>query len=374
MQFDILGVRFVATIDDPGAKQFVAAFTDSYTREGREHVPAPSRRMEVVLRRDAPHVVDGGIDVVVHRSPSQAEWDFSGRLVKTEDGVLASWPPRDTTVELSEDRAVVTVGPAASSALAGESLFHVCRSLALYRREPTMGPLIHAAAVAGPAGAVAFCGLPGAGKTTLMLHAVMDLGYAPVANDRALLCGDPPALVGFPGYLSCCEGTLLTDPRLQRSAEAFEVPGNPLRTLVRDEPLKPDFSKAHKRLYPMKWLVDLTGTPYRPGAHLAALVLPRVAPHENPVLRQLDLRRSEHRSFVSEVVRSNVFASPDPSWGSWHGLTWPGSATMADDVLETLQSHEIPVFELRTTPQGCPGLEDLLSATAGTPLRSERPA
>lgn len=368
MRIDILGVGF--QLERPlnaGCARWIDSFIAAYDHRGAA-MPVDCI-FTVSLRRDSKtnEFLSEGERIGVHASISQPEWNFGGTRWCTDGVTTCTWPTRHATIRLDHDcrRLTVTIAPHIGDSHVAETLFHTCRGVALYARDWRRGPLVHASAIAGAAGAVAFCGAPGAGKTTLLLHAVLNLGYWPVANDRMLLWGGDPLVVSFPGYVSCCEGSLLADDRLARAAIAFERGGNDLRTMSRPMTLRNDFSKKHKRLYPMSWLVDLTGKPYTTGMPLAAFVLPRLGMElATPRIRRLDLRDCENREAVKRVVRDNLFIDGDTAFLPWHGLRWPGDPSDVDRLLTVLSDAEVPIFEFRTSPMGCPGLSDILYETA----------
>lgn len=363
--FNLLGVRLELETQDAEALQFVDAFLAAY--DGHDGGSSANVKLRARLRRA--HVPERfvGEPVEVHRSPSQPEWNFDGRR-RTEGGrVVVAWPTRSALVEWDSASSTmdVTVSPSESSSAAGEAFFHACRSVALSLRPPHLGALLHAGAVAGPDGAVAFSGDPLAGKTTLMIASVLNHDLQPLSNDRLLVTfGVTPQAVSFPGYFSCCEGTLLAHEPLARAANAFESPANPLRTMPREEALRCEFTKRRKRMYPMAWFAEAVGRRYAYAAPLRALVLPRVvAGTRGHRLQRLDLANRLHTEALHGILTRNVFGPDDPSFRPWHGLRPPDGQAAARRLLETLRLAGVPVYRLRTDPHRLDGLAELLAET-----------
>lgn len=253
-----------------------------------------------------------------------------------------------------------------SDAHAAETLFHVCRSVALYERDQEHAQLLHASAVARDAGVVAFCGVSGAGKTTLMLHAVLNLGYYPVTNDRMLVWGTTPLAVSFPGYINCCEGTLLADHRLYRAALAFENCDNLFRTMPRPDGLRNDFTKRFKRLYPMSWLVDLIRRPYLSGLPLVSVVFPQVTPKcDRPIIKRLNLDSTVDYRQACLILSNNLFMKRDTAFLPWHGLVWPGTLGDIERFLSVIRGSRVSTYFFKTSPDDCPGFQELLEEIYG---------
>ncbi len=307
-----------------------------------------------------------GAMVPVHHS-SQPEWDFSGSVLHDGSATVASWPSRHAQVRLGPGTLDVTVDvERTTEAAAGETFFHACRSLALYARSPSIGALAHASVFAGGRGAVAACGRARAGKTTLLLRAVLDLGYQPVTNDRALITWSEPRVASFPGYFTAREGTLAADPRLTEAVRRFEDPANPLRTTPRSVDLVRDFI-GRKRRYPMGFLREVAGRPYAHVAPLRALLLPEIDYGRGSAcsIEQLDVASINGRADVLRTLEANVFEGPDPSFLPWHDLPWPVLPGTAARLAHVLADNQIPVFRVRAGPAGLRPVDDLLAQLIG---------
>ncbi|GAA4625798.1 aconitase family protein [Cellulomonas oligotrophica] len=150
--------------------------------------------------------------------------------------------------------------PDSDRASVGETVFHVLRSIALWRRDRSAGPLLHASGVLDRSGrAVLFAGAVSAGKTTLFTRSVLGHGATPLTNDRAWVT-----------------------ERGTRVHSWLENAG----------PLRRAYTKDVKRIYPMSWFAEAAGTAYARMAPLGALVLARVAPAvERSSIETLDLER-----------------------------------------------------------------------------------
>lgn len=349
VSYDILDTHFSVTSTTPAHLDYTAAFLGSYAaapptapaattvhvtvREGRLDGPARSR-------------------VGVHRS-KHPHWTVDG-------DVLADRPRavrivgRGTSVVHHDERAwEILVDPATAASTAGETIFHALRSIAVWRRDRSAGPLLHASGVLDRSGrAVLFAGAVSAGKTTLLTHAVLHHGATPLTNDRAWVLDGSTAVRSWPSYASYCEGTLLDHEPLAKAALAFEGPsGDAFRTIDHPGPLRRAYTKDVKRIYPMSWFADAASATYAPAAPLGALVLAHVAPGvERSGIADLDLARDDDRDAVRALLRSQRFDDAEPSFLPWHGLAARGTAWSDDDVVETLRAAGTRVVRLAAAP------------------------
>ncbi|KQR11669.1 hypothetical protein [Cellulomonas sp. Leaf334] len=299
----------------------------------------------------------------VHRS-KHSYWSLSGDLLETSPRTVRFAGRGVAVTSEAADRWRVAAQPWAKPSVVGEAVFHVQRSVALYRRDSATGPLLHASGVLGRDGrAVLFTGSVSAGKTTLLTEAVVTYGAVPLTNDRAWLRIDADVTVqSWPSYASFCEGTLITYPVLRGAAERFESErDNPLRTTAHPEPLRYAFDKDTKRIYPMSWFTDATNTRFVPSATLGTLVLSRLEVARGASeLRELDLTHDVDRRMLVDVLQDESFDSHEPSFLPWHGLPMPVLCWPPEKVADALRDAGVRVVVLRADPTELSVLADLL--------------
>lgn len=302
------------------------------------------------------------IEVGVHKS-KHAHWAFSGEVLAEEPRTVR-WQGRGTTVRrVSSSMWHVSVEPGSDPALVGESLFHLIRSIALYSRDTSAGPLVHASAVLDRRGrAVLFSGSVLAGKTTLLTESVIGHGAVPLTNDRAWIrFGSEADVLTWPSYASFCEGTLLNHPALAKAAEEFERDTNPYRTIRNEGPLLAGFDKDTKRIYPMSWFTDATKTAYASSAPLGSVVLTRLVPGMGrSELRELDLNADTDRANVVDLFERECFDQHEPSFLPWHGMPLPRSPWTAERIVTELAAGRVDVLALEADPANLGVLEALL--------------
>jgi hypothetical protein len=350
--FSILDVG-VSVSGEAADLGYADAFVDAYASEGP---PAgkPRVRVEITRGEDDGLTSPTGGGVWVHHSKHDY-WNIRGWGVPGSVRWLGR-PVRTTCEGMS---ARVITPPNTSSAVTGESGWHICRSVALYARDPRPGKLLHASAVAIGDKAVAFVGGVSAGKTTLMTEAVLRHRADPLANDRLFVrAGNPPMAVSWPSYASYTEGTLLHYEKLHYAALAYEAGKTGPRTQTWGRRLRRRYTKDAKRVFPMRWLTDAVGRPYRREAPLAAVIVSTVSPDvaEADVTR-LNLADGRARSALVALIERESFDAAEPSFCPWHGLRLPGGAMSAEGLVTELRHAAIPVLRLQAP---APGFEPYL--------------
>ena len=106
------------------------------------------------------------------------------------------------------------------------------------------------------------------------------------------------------------------------------------------------FDKAGKRTYPMRWLREVYGRPYRNAGQLGAIVLCQVSPDiERTVFRELDLDGADREQALS-CLRASAFDDHEPSFLSWHGLPTPRNAPELGHLLDRLSAAGGKVISL----------------------------
>jgi hypothetical protein len=130
--FNVLGVEFGIEADSPGVVDYTQAFLDAYADHANGEKQLRRRSVTLrVKRQPEPVAPDRGVVVPIHRS-KHAYWSLEGRVLSDQPRVVA-WPSRRISVSLTEDASEVDVflHDEMDQRLAGESVFHVLRSLAL---------------------------------------------------------------------------------------------------------------------------------------------------------------------------------------------------------------------------------------------------
>jgi hypothetical protein len=347
---NLLDVGLEVEADDPALLDYARSFMEAY---GEGYAPPASVARSVRVYAGRGELPSGtGPAVQVHRS-KHAYWNFAGTLVDDAPRTVR-WDPRgvSATVGVCAAWARLDAGVECPPAVAGESLFHLLRSLALYLRPVAAGNLLHASAVEVEGRAVLFTGDVSAGKTTLLTQATVAHGARPLANDRVLVsAGNPPLAVSWPSYSSYCEGTLLTYPALRDAAERYERGDCAYRTQRWPRPLAPAFGKDRKRVYPMRWFTDALGTRFSRGAPLGALVSARLDPNVSGWrLERLNLDRAAVRQAVVQLLHRNCFDGFEPSFCPWHGLPLAGASPPLAGLVDRMRATGIPTLRLVLRP------------------------
>lgn len=352
---NLLGTRFDLRSTEPALLSFLAAFTEAY-------LPQPGlpvhRCIRVEVRRGQLPACGELPRTIVHSSNTMSYWHFDCALVEQGDDTLrAVWDTRGLAILLHDmplpTLVEVTVDPQTASIWAGESIFHLCRSLALYLRPAGRTTLMHASGIVVRSGAVLFCGDEFAGKTTLMIEAIIRCGARPLTNDRALLGVESPVDVwSWPGYASFCEGTLLQYPALARAALAYELGQYAHRTISWPRPLGRSFVKSaeSRRMYPMTWLTGALGARYVLRANLSALVLTKLATSvQQTGFRRLTMTAADCGALSERLVREH-FDVEEPAFAPWHGLSLPQSALSTQQLAKQLLEANVAIYELEARP------------------------
>lgn len=354
--FELLGVRM--QVEAPHQLLVgVRAFLDAY--DPQPYPWSPVR--ELVLRVERGELPPGGAAprTRVHRSKHEY-WNFDAEVTHAGPPLHALWPSRQLYVELPASLSPVRVvfHHAVDDAFAGEGLFHLMRSLALYLRMP--GNLLHASAVVHGRGAVLFVGHTLSGKTTLLTEAVLACGARPLANDRVLLpARDPLHAVSWPSYCSFCEGTLLGHRSLTDAALAYERDDCAYRTRRWPEPLVRDFSPQRKRTYPMIWFTEATATRFVRHAPLSAIVFSRLD-LSLPEASWSRLEPAIDAAAIAGELAESSFDRAEPSFLPWHGLAWPSTAPELGDLIERASAARVRFFRLAAPPAPLPWLPTFL--------------
>jgi hypothetical protein len=347
----ILGVCFRLVAERRDDLAYVNAFMSAYDEPDDEAVDA---QVAIDIVRGVLPAPAGGERVKVHSS-KHAYWNFAGTVVSAEPR-LVLWDGKGLAIRLESRgrRAHVTVDPELPPARAGEAVFHLCRSLALYMRRGDRGNLVHASAVECAGRAVLFIGGVNAGKSTLCAESVLRHGCRPLANDRVLVtAAELPVAISWPSYSSFVEGTLLDYPELEEAALAYERPSCPYRTQTWTERLSRAYTKDVKRIYPMGWFAGAAGTRFVRRAPLGLLLLTRLKDSGCTTLESLDSRS------VAELA-DQTFDAVEPSFHPWHGLPAPSGAPALDDLIARMRRAGLAVYRYEPPAEELSSLTEVL--------------
>lgn len=253
-------------------------------------------------------------------------------------GALAVDPLGQVAIEAAAGPRPVRILAAAERPHARLAAMRVLRELASADAVGRGVLPVHAAAVADDTGVTLFAGPRKAGKSTLLLHALLRGGVRYVANDRAfVVLGSARATVlGMPTIVSLREATLALAPALRTEitskawhyaatiaeARAHRASGEAAEGIGGRWP--PGLSPAQ--------LVALLGVEARAGGALSRIVLPEIAPGgPRFALRRLAPEQAAARLLAAGLVaggRPATFVAAAPP-GARDALAAAGRALAA---------------------------------------------
>jgi hypothetical protein len=349
VQFAILDIPIRLQVEEPEFASITHSFMGAYAPSAAAAID-PGDGLEFSVRRVAALPASPNVEVAVHRT-RHPYWNFSG--LTDSAGEMHVWPTRGISIERMNARSWrIGVRQDVDAQFAAEAVFHAIRSLALYHRPA--GNMLHGSAVASGDRLVAFVGPSMAGKTTLMTRMLAKTGCDLFANDRFLVLPDASLqTLSWPSYASFCEGHLLGDAALATAARWYETEDCTYRTRRWGVHLSDQFDKAGKRTYPMCWLREVYGRPYRTAGRLAAIVLCQVSPDlERTELRELNFVNTDREQALN-CLRASAFDDHEPSFLPWHGLPTPRNAPELCHLLDRLSATggklialDVPVSQL----------------------------
>jgi hypothetical protein len=361
--FSVLGVEFRIISNGPPL-DYLGAFLDVFESPLPPSVPN-TQSIAVDVRWGAPPRGSKARAVPVHRSGSFRNWNIDA---EPDASARPWWVLRGkglaVRIDVAASRMDVIVDPQHDASLAIEHVFTLCRNIALYLRDGSRGNLLHASAVAFDGRAYLFSGPSMTGKTTLMLAALHWSEVLPFANDRVLLGRQtPPLSEAWPSYITICEGTILNHARLRAANASYHDPAYPFRTTTWSAPLRPRFTKASKRLYPMAWLVQALGKPYARSAPIGGVVLLAAGPSSDKVhLAQLDVGIQADREYVVATLEQESFDKREEGFLPFHGLPLPTGSPDIADLVDRLSCGRAGIWSLTWNPRDVDKLPEVLSA------------
>lgn len=312
VEFEIFGTVFV--LDDGGDPSLLAtARMFAYAYDPCPNHVAPRPRIAIELERGHVGKFETGVLRPVHRTAKYPRWNFDALVHETPHGFHAVWPSRGMLIRTSSAwrEVSVVIDRRIEGVVASESIFHLCRSLALYLRPPGTLVLHSSGVLMDKSGVACFVGPSGSGKTTKFLEAVLGRGCRPLANDRVLLEPSTGMVTSWPNYLTMFYGTMRRWKALALAAENAR-----LVTEAADEYTAPSTEEddfAIKRQYTMGWFARACGQRYGHCGPLRTIVF----------LEQLQ----EQADLVEHLMANNLEGSNETAFMPWHGLHPPTHAT-----------------------------------------------
>lgn len=353
--FSILDTCYLMQGADIGS-DYIRSFTEAYDSSCRA-----SRGEHSVSVRVSIDTLENGNGKFrpVHRSKHRY-WSFDAEC--TDDRRVTIWPRGIATRFCPEVGTLeVTVAPSTPSPVAGESIFHALRGIALYQRNPRNGSMLHASACSIDGMAVTFTGAAGAGKTTMLTELVRRGAAVPISNDRIRVTHDArPMVTSWPSYASYCEGTLLAIPELYEASLAYER-DCAYATQRWGSAMKNAFDKTSKRVYPPVWLTNALGRRYVDTAQLGLIVFGNLDTRfQGADYRFLDPTDLHDRSHLRQQLAENRFDHQEPSFLPWHKLRLPRPELDNDQFLEHLVRSPARFLELRISPDALNDLPTII--------------
>jgi len=350
LNISLLGVAFEITSEQDGLLDYSKYFM-SYECGDTLNTAA---NVNVNIRKGIVDIHSRGNSSRVHFS-KHINWDFKAVQLADEPNSFL-WPDKGMKISFTENNGritrvdVITDLGQALVPIIGEAIFHLLRSLAYYLRNPVEGLFMHASAVKNKNNkGVLFTGNSLSGKTTALLSAVFEAKSTPVANDRILITRDSTSVKGYswPSYASFCEGTLLRYSELTSACYAFEHASNPFRTHAKDQPLKKEFNKTLKRIYPMGWFSEAINQEYAYSVPLQRIIFIEVSPESTFHFERMP---AENSTEVYEALLANSFLKEEPSFLAWHGLKKPDDQFDKETLNKWVKS-DVEFWKLKTTPE-----------------------
>lgn len=211
---------------------------------------------------------------------------------------------------------------------------------------------IHGAALVGDAGVTLFTGGRRAGKSTLLLHALLAGGGRFVANDRVFvdLSARGAHARGMPTIVSLREGTLALAPRLRDELDSKAWHWNATLAETREHrrsgrPVEGAGGRWPPGLSPPQ-LCALLGVEAQAGGSLARIVLPEIA--AAPGGARFRLRRLAREEAASSLLAKGLVAggrlAPFLAGAAGHG---PGALAAAANAL----AAAVPCFACTLGPE-----------------------
>jgi hypothetical protein len=292
--------------------------------------------------------------VAFHRSSNYAHWNLTGKGA----GRAIHLPQYGFLAECDEAQRIhiTLVDPRAPRL--PELVFHTARNIAWYLRGNVIGPAVHASAIELDGSALLFAGTKGAGKSTIFIDAVTQLGARPLSNDRVFVHNGTSA-VSWPSYLSYCEGTIVDYPVLTAAFLAYEDDAAVDTRKRWGREFCRRYDQACKRIIQPSYLVAELGRRYRSHVQIAALVIPTVDPNSR---RTKIMRTRSCAELTDREIEQFLFDAVDPDIANWHGMVGPSRAEQAD----LLRASVFPVHDLIYDPaDGKADLRKVLASLSG---------
>lgn len=317
----ILDTVFHISAENPENLKYIDYFMEAYDIQSVGMVCR--NNINVTVKVEEIPTTIGGEKIKIHTTKHEY-WNLSGEYKINRDIRSVLWGTRRILVKLDSgcNNIEIFYAKGLGSNFVGESVFHVLRSIALYKRENKNANFLHASAAVINDEGVLFTGAVSAGKTTLLLEMVHKLNATPLSNDRIYLKNTASELLGYswPSYASFCEGTILDYAQLKREAIHYQKDEKyRYRTVNTDTELTNVFDKIHKRIYPMMWLCDSMNIQFLKSHRIQHVFFSHLdIACEQDMIKKLDYE--EDSQFICQSLEKQLFDNREPSFNPWHGL------------------------------------------------------
>ncbi|KWX80169.1 hypothetical protein AMQ84_04635 [Paenibacillus riograndensis] len=359
---NILDSKFEVTTDFEEALQYVNYFMESYEVKIDDNFI--NSKISITLNEGVVPETLNGTEVKVHTTKHDY-WNFFGEYEIVDNIRRVLWPTKKIMVLLDEcaNNIEIRYKSKDSPNLIGEVLFHIMRSLALYKRENKGTNFLHASSVVLEGKGIAFTGAASAGKTTLFLESIFQLHAIPLSNDRIYIKNNSKEAIAYswPSYASFCEGTLLNYSTLAAGALDYQKnERNKYRTLNWESPLVSSFDKGNKRIYPMLWLSECIEKKYLNSNKLDYIFLSKLDPQCTEDIVEV-LSYEKDYPYILDQVQSQLFDNNEPSFEQWHGISFNNNANTPEQFISNLKSNDCKFIKLHINPTRLYVLTDYLN-------------
>lgn len=348
----LLNSFFKIESKDENVFRYVEYFMDSYDSDG-EMLEVENTINIVMHSGKVPASLPGSKPIKIHTT-KHPYWNLSGEYVENENQRTVLWNTRGFLVTVFENalRIEITYDEFLKPVFVGESLFHVLRGIALYKRDNKDANFLHASGIIHNNKGILFTGAVSAGKTTLLLESIQKLGAKPLTNDRIFLKSKDEKMMGYswPSYASFCEGTILQYPGLKKGALAYQYDEeNKYRTIEFNNELQEAFDKGTKRVYPMLFLCDCFQTSFAVSSAINTIFISKLDINcKETKIRELSY--CEDYEFIKNSFQSQTFDTREPSFNPWHGLELGCGTKPVERFITDLQQAGCKIFEANLSP------------------------
>lgn len=304
-----------------------------------------------VHKTEIPKTING--ETIKIHTTKHSYWNFYGEY-KIVNGVReVLWPSKKILIKLQKEMIDIGYSSALKDNFVGESVYHIMRSISLYKRNNKNANLLHASGVVYKGYGILFTGMSGAGKTTLLLNMIKNMKANILTNDRIFLKSNDKKVVGYswPSYASFCEGTLCEYEELKKLAiEYQDNENNKYRTQNWSEPIEYSFTKDKKRSYPMMFLCDAFNTKFKKSNIINYIVLSHLDINNKlDIIKELDY--DEDKEKILNIIRSQLFDVIEPSFEPWHGYNLDNNSNSCIQLIDNLRKSNCKIIYCDINPK-----------------------